>query len=240
MDGTENGENGHSKDNRENRLPVFINEQIARVPTPSPGSYEAPNQESRLGEIADKLKDPKCSPGEVIRLINHEIALVMLEMRACEREPSAAESKRKSCMAQITALNRWARTLEAFPWTKHEVLNFDGPKFRFVIAQFSNCFKDAALEVLKGDEATVQMIMRLSRDIAVSREEEVRRAAEKIADDGNAPSTVLPRQEPNKRGEIPQGKNPQRPETSPAAQPPSDSPTPSAARDGATANRLKP
>lgn len=99
MDGTENSENGHSKDNRENRLPVFINEQIA------------PNQESRLGEIADKLKDRNYPPGELIRLINQEIALVMLEMRACEREPSTAESKRKSCMAQITALNRWVNTL---------------------------------------------------------------------------------------------------------------------------------
>jgi hypothetical protein len=203
MDGTENNENGPSKDNRENGLPVFINEQIARVPTPSSGSYEAPqyapNQESRLGEIAHKLKDPNCSPGEVIRLINHEIALVMLEMRACEREPSVAESKRKSCMAQITALNKWVRTLEAFPWTKHDVLNFHGPKLRFVLQEYAKFFREAALQVLNGEQSTVQMILRLSRDIAASREEEVRRATEKIVDDDNALFTALSRQEPPER-----------------------------------------
>src|SRR5271163_1189925 len=179
MSGIENSGNGGPKYDREGTFPVFSNEQTALVPGHGLGSHgvqkQAPNRESKLPEILDKIKDPNVSAAEVTRLIAVEMALITQDMRTCESD-GAAVSKLKSYTEQIRALRAVAEAAkEADAWTEREVFDFDGPKFRFVFGEFLKEFKRAALTVLRDDTSTVNNIMKHLRDNLAVREEELLR-----------------------------------------------------------------
>src|SRR5271170_4874018 len=202
MSGSENSGNGGPKYNQEGTFPVFSNEQTARVPGHGLGSHgvqkQAPNRESKLPEILDKIKDPKVSLAEVTRLIAVEMTLITQDMRTCESE-AAAVFKLKSCMAQIRALRAVAEAAkEADAWTKRAVFDFDGPKFQYVFGEFGKEVKKAALTVLRGDTSTVNSIMLHLHDNMAMREPELQRETEKINYDMDAPSADLASQEVNK------------------------------------------
>src|SRR5271168_984539 len=241
MSGSENSGNGGPKYNQEGTFPVFSNEQTARVPGHGLGSHgvqkQAPNRESKLPEILDKIKDPKVSVAEVTRLIAVEMTLITQDMRTCESE-GAAVFKLKSCMAQIRALRAVAEAAkEADAWTKRDVFDFDGPKFQYVFGEFSKEFKKAALTVLRDDTSTVKSIMMHLRDNLAMRDEEIRRETEKINYDMDAPSADLASQEVNKPLESSKNEIQQCIDPSSTIQLHNEQTTDNGAADDATANR---
>jgi hypothetical protein len=242
MSEIENKENGGPKDNQDAIFPVFVNEQTARVPVhgsvPRPLQKQAPNCESKLPEILDKLlKDPNFSVAEVNRLIAVEMALIVQDMRTCESDGAAA-FKRKNYMGQIGALRALAEAAkEADAWAKRaDVLNFDGPKFKFAFDKIVDYFKEAALKALKGDESTVNSILSHWRDIMAVHDQELRRETEKFSSGTDAPSAHLPSQELNEPREFFKGKNLQCPETPPTGQSASKPTTENGATDNPTAD----
>jgi hypothetical protein len=62
---------------------------------------------------------------------------------------------------------------------KNDVLDFDGPKFKFVAGEFVKYLKEAAQNVLR-DEETVQRLLREFRDIFGVNDEALRRATKRI------------------------------------------------------------
>jgi hypothetical protein len=217
MNGIENHGNGGPKD----KLPNFINEQVARVTVDGSASPRvetpAPDAESKLGEILDKLQDPNVSIAEALRLIPVEIGLLIQEMGTNEANDAAA-SRRKSCLEQIGALRVLAKVAkEADAGAKRDVLNFDGPKFKFVLGEMVRYFKEAALTALRGDTSAVNNIMKEWRDLMAINETELRRQAEKIGYDSNV-EDALPRlasREGPKPGDVSKDKIPPSPKTSP-------------------------
>ena len=205
MSGIENSGNGGSKYNQERIFPAFSNEQAVRVPGHVLGLHgiqkQAPNRESKLPEILDKIKDPNVSVAAVIRLIAVEMTVITQDMQTCESEATAV-FKLKSCMAQIRALRAVAEAAQdADAWTKRDVLDFDGPKFKFVFGEITKEFKKAALAVLRDDISTVKSIILQFRDNIAMREEELRRETEKISYGMDAPSADLASQEVNEARE---------------------------------------
>ena len=238
--GSRTTEKGEPRDNQEDIFPVFINEQTARVPVhgsvPRPFQKQVPNRESKLPEILDKLKDPNFSLAEVTRLIAAETTLIAQDIRTCESDGAAA-FKRKNSMGQITALRALAETAKAADaWAKRDVLNFDGPKFKFALGKIAGYFKEAALKALRGDKSTVNSIMRHWGDILAVHELELRRETEKIGYGTDAPSAHLHSQELNEPHEFFKGKNLQCPETPPTGQLASKPTTENGAPDNATAH----
>jgi hypothetical protein len=185
MSGIENSENGGPENKQEIKLPVFVNEQIARVLVPGSVSNRvqgrAPNLESKLQEILDKIKDPNYSVVEVTHLIAVEMILIVQDMQTCERDGAAA-FRRESYMAQIGALRALDKAVkEADVGRKRaDVLNFDGPKFKFVFGEMGVLFKKAAEAAIKDDESLVKSIMLHFCDIVREHEPELRRETEKI------------------------------------------------------------
>lgn len=223
MNAKGDNENGDLKDNQENIFPIFVNEQTARVPSngsaPYTGLKEPPNRESKLPEIIDKIKDPKVSVAEITRLIAIEMALISQDMQTCERDVDGTV-KLKNYMGQLRALREVASAAkEADAWAvKADVLDFDGPKFGFVLGKLTEYFKEAALAALRNDQSTVKSIMMHLRDIVARHEPELRRETAKIGYHTDTSSARLPSQEPNEPRESSNGKIQQCPEPSPTIQ----------------------
>jgi hypothetical protein len=188
MSGIENNENAGAKDNH--IFPEYVDERTARVVGHGLVSTEvgnqAPNHQSKLPEILDKIKDPKVPSAEIIRLIAHEMALINQDMRLCETD-GAAGFKLKICTERIRALHAVAEAAKESDAC--DVLNFDGPKFIFVFSEIVNYFKDAAQKVLKDDRTTEQNIMKHFRDNISVNEAELRRKTKRIGRTGPPPLT---------------------------------------------------
>jgi len=196
MNDIENQENGRPKVNTECQWPVYVDEGIARVPGHGLESYgvqnQAPNRESKLGEILAKMKDPDVPAAEVTRLIAVELALIIQDMQNCE-SGAAGALRLRSCMGQVRALGAMVEAAkDDDSWANRDVLDFDGPRFQYVLGELVEGFENAAQQALGGNTTTVKSIMTHFRDILANHDDELRLYC--------------------KRGDL------QRPETSPAGQ----------------------
>jgi hypothetical protein len=145
----------------------------ASVP-PDPGS---PKHASVLPQILDRLEDPNAPPLEMIRLIAIEIASIVDGMQRNE-EIGTPRSISKSPLEQVKALRLLSRTLlESNVPDSRDVLNIDGPKFRFVLDKICDCFTEALNRTMKqpSDGMVKGMIRREFRDLLAASEQDIRR-----------------------------------------------------------------
>lgn len=217
----------------ENKLfPIFLDEQTGRVPgngSPDAAEKAGPNRESKLAEIILKLDDPDVPVLEVKRLIAKEIVLTMQYMRTLGGEGSAA-AERQSCLTDIKIL-KMLDAMKMERWAQHDVLNFDGPKFKFVLGRTIDYIKEAILEA-GGSEHLQASILRHLRDIAAVDEENLRRETQRLSYKDVAPGP-LHWQEASERGDSPKTQDSQQSRPS-KAQSASESSTKKEATENAT------
>jgi len=145
------------------------------------GCEDPSRRESRLSEIREKVADASSPATEIMRLIHEELVLVIQEMVKHETDGSAAP-KLRSCAGQVTALCALQKLVQKVnASSKHDVLNFDGPKFQFVFARLVSLFKQAVEQALgKGHETWSQSVMMHFRDLVAINEQNLRRETERI------------------------------------------------------------
>jgi len=134
---------------------------------------------TKLNEILLKIDDPNYSVFEVARLIAVEMATISLLMASIDYDP-AMQWKFKAYEMQIKCLTALGKQLnDADVLSRKDILNFDGPKFTYVlgeiIALFKQSMKDAAVE-----ESLLTSVMKHYRDLMVANEATIRRETERI------------------------------------------------------------
>lgn len=103
----------------------------------------------RINGIREKISDPNSDPADISRAIAVEIAVVAGNMVAVDGGMMSAPQL-KAFTEQVRALRELGKQLtDADVLSKKDVLNFDGPKFAFVLEiivnMFSKAMKDAGL-----------------------------------------------------------------------------------------------
>jgi len=146
---------------------------------------DPPSRESLLPEITEKLKDPNYSISEINRLVCGEFALLAQEMTIYGRHNSTASMSR-SWRGQLTYLTGLQKSLQnTQAMSRKEVLNFDGPKFKFFFGRVTKLFREAAEQALgKDSDTSVQSIMRHFRDLVGVNDENLRRETERFGAEG--------------------------------------------------------
>jgi len=138
-------------------------------------------RESKYQEIREKFSSPDFQTKETLRLILVQMTMVINDMRARENDPNAAAFTR-FCSAEIWALRALTKQVEEIDRLRHlDVLDFDGPKFKYAWEQLVGYFKQAAVNSIgKDNNEMVNRIMIQFRDIVTMNDEELRRNTEKI------------------------------------------------------------
>lgn len=128
---------------------------------------------SRMGEILEHLEDPEFTDLEMInRLIAVEIALTLADSRL-KFTPRAVSDK-------VKALRELTRTLqEGDNLAKKDFLNFDGPKFKYVLQEMVSLFR-ASLKNAGLPEDAVNHVLRIFRDSLVMRMPELIKETERV------------------------------------------------------------
>lgn len=162
--------------------PVTI--KIAKTPEEAVNTPEKPEKkpkrETKLDLILDKINDANYDPAEVSRMIAVEIATVAREMTNADETTFGEALKLKGYSEQVKALRELGKQLtDADILSKKDVLNFDGPKFQWVLGVIVDLF------VKSMKEAGVQEDMRASimkhyRDLMGTQENTIRREVQKI------------------------------------------------------------
>jgi hypothetical protein len=138
-------------------------------------------RELKYSNILEKLGTPDFQTEEVYRLILREMTLIIIDIRACQNDPNA-DAFRRNCQETLRALRTVAKQVSKIDQDRHlDVLNFEGPKFQYVLKELCNYFEQAALKALgKDSNGMVKRIMMELRDILAKEDEELRRNTEKI------------------------------------------------------------
>lgn len=153
---------------------VEITDPLGSVPASAP--LESP---SSLDRIIELTMDPNADPGEINRLIAAELARLIKKLAEVNADPTTAYTK-TNVKDQIRSLRELSKTIiESENLSKKDNLNFDGPKFRFAVAQLMNFFKKAVTDA-GHDESTANGIMRSYRTILASSEADLRKQIERI------------------------------------------------------------
>jgi hypothetical protein len=132
--------------------------------------------ESKLPEIVKLVSDPNSSAAETLRLISVEI------VRLLALSNPSLNPNFESLNDEIKALRLLARIVkEAGMRSKADVLNFEKPKFKYVLAQTISMLEEATSEVLDDkDRAKTEMIMKRFEDILAEKQQDLRRRTEEI------------------------------------------------------------
>src|SRR5271166_2788902 len=95
----------------------------------------------KFDEILEKLNDPNCSAAEVSRLITVELGKVARDSVRGSSDVQEAW-KQKGYETQVKVLTALAKQLnETEVLSKKDQLNFDGPKFKWVLREVVMLFK---------------------------------------------------------------------------------------------------
>jgi hypothetical protein len=93
----------------------------------------------RIENIRDQISDPATDPADISRAIAVEIAYVAGNM--VSSETIMATTQLKAFSEQVKALRELGKQLtDAEILSKKDILNFDGPKFAFVLETVVNMF----------------------------------------------------------------------------------------------------
>lgn len=180
MNGSVADKNGNSCPPRENNLQGYLEQRIVVIARDGSAAFEEqpPNQAQRtvMQEIRQELSSPEPSAADVNRLISQEIANII-----CEMSLSTNLKKLKAFTVRIAALSALAKAVARNEkLAKHDVLNFDSPKFIFVFDHLLDCYQKATEEALGKNSDLAQRTMKAFRDIVASTEADLRRDTEKI------------------------------------------------------------
>lgn len=135
--------------------------------------------DTKLDLIRDRISDANFDPAEVSRWIAIEIARVAQEMVSGGNDPSQAW-KLKAYSEQIKALRELGKQLnDSDLLNKKDSLNFDGPKFSFVLGEIVELFKTAMKDAGIGEDMRVS-VMKQYRDLMSQNEVAIRRETQKI------------------------------------------------------------
>jgi hypothetical protein len=148
---------------------------------------EPPKRQSCHAEIRSKFSDKHQDTFEIRRLINQEILNIIEKMAECEDDPTKTHF-RATARAEINALKALnAQVVSAArAEVREDVLNLDGPKFKFVLTSMIKLFEEASRQALgKDKEHLVDSIMRHYRDLVAMHEPEIRATIAKMDRDGS-------------------------------------------------------
>ena len=151
----------------------FLKDGAIRVTNAQTESFPS---DSKLPGIVKLVSDPNSSAAETLRLITFEI------VRLVALSNPLLNPNFESHNDEIKALRLLARIVkETGMRSKADVLNFDKPKFKYVLAQTVSMLEEATHQVL-GDKgrAKTEMIMKRFEDILAEKQQDLRRSTEEI------------------------------------------------------------
>ena len=126
------------------------------------------------------LADSKFEAAEVMRLIALKIASVVTRLSSL-RFTAEEERIMRGLAEQVHALQALGKTVmdADLMRKKEDVLNFDGPAFRYVLGQFVRLFQEALKEA-GVDESLRHSIMLQYSDLMASNESRIRQETEAL------------------------------------------------------------
>lgn len=148
------------------------------VPVPPP-QKEAETEPSLLDMICDKINDPDFDVAEISRWISAEIASVARRMQMQTYDPTEAW-RLKAFSEQVKALRELGKQLtDTDMLNKRDSLNFDGPKFAFVLGVIVDLFGQSMKEAGVTEDMRVSVMKHL-RDKMAENDVIIRRETAKI------------------------------------------------------------
>jgi hypothetical protein len=138
-------------------------------------------RESKLDYILELINDPETPPGPIKRLIAAEIASVNRLMIRYGNDVSILEGlKIKALSEQVKGLRELGKeVMEADVIGRKDILNWEGKKFRYAIDEYREGAKQAMREAGL-DDSTMNSVLNHWRDIMSAREQDIRRAIDKM------------------------------------------------------------
>ena len=132
----------------------------------------------RISHILEMIDNPEESLIEINRQIAIEIAHISSEISRCAVEP-ALSYRIRSLEIQIKALRELSKTLmESETLSKRDTLNFDGPKFTYVLSEIIKLFKKAMQQNQLGEDQ-INGVLRIYRDLLAVYEPSLRKETER-------------------------------------------------------------
>ena len=151
---------------------------VAPPQKPEEPHKEIPKRVSKLGDIVEMLGRDTYDFAEVSNWIALEIASVAEEMRGFSNDVQEA-FKVKSCTDQIKALRELGKQLtDTDSLNKRDSLNFDGPKFLYVLNEIITVVSDSMKQAGATDEMR-QNCLKHIRDNLTERDPIIRRETAK-------------------------------------------------------------
>lgn len=152
---------------------------VSSVPKPgvftadSDGYVKIPSQMQRIIELIDDTETTDLQ--EINRLIAREIAQALADPTTLWTTRTATE--------KIKALRELSRTMQdGETLSKRDFLNFDGPKFRYVLGELVQVFR-SSLKSSGQSEDGINHTLRIFRDQLKEREMDLRKETERVTND---------------------------------------------------------
>jgi len=156
---------------------IISDDPATDLPVPEPESSNS----DRILDILALIKDPESSLIEINRRIAMEIAYVTSEIAMAAVSTDTSPYKLRALEAQIKSLRELSRTLvESENFSKRDVLNFDGPKFKFVFVQLLNLFKQSMTHTGLLQETQVNNVLKAFQDKFAVYDQVLRKETERI------------------------------------------------------------
>jgi ribosome-binding ATPase YchF (GTP1/OBG family) len=134
----------------------------------------------RIQGILEMIEDPEMALSEINKKIAMEIAYISADM-AESASDSLKAFRVKALSEQVKALRELAKTLtEAEQLSKRDILNFDGPKFQFVLSEIVKLFKKALIQA-NLTESQSNDVLKLFRDLLALYEPVLRKETDRIS-----------------------------------------------------------
>jgi hypothetical protein len=135
----------------------------------------------RILEILEMIRDPNSSMIEINRKIAMEIAHATSDIASAALSTDTSPYKLKALEAQVKALRELSRTLvEAENFAKRDILNFDGPKFKYVFVQMLNLFKQSMVHTGLLQETQVNNVLKAFQDKFAVYDQVLRKETDRI------------------------------------------------------------
>jgi hypothetical protein len=137
-------------------------------------------REDNFNKIMELIEDPNTPLTQINRLIALEIAAANKEISNITANPMLSNVTLRSVVEQVKGLRELSKTLqdnEAL--SKKDIINFDGPKFQYVLTEIVSMFRKSIIKSGYSEE-TANDILRNYKDMMSVREADLRREVEKI------------------------------------------------------------
>ena len=133
----------------------------------------------RIQDILVMIEDPDQSLSEINKRIAMEIAHISADIAKSAVDVSRAYMV-KPLAEQVKALRELSKTLvEAEALSKRDILNFDGPKFQFVLGELVKLYKKSLIQASM-TESQANDVLKLFRDLLAVYEPVLRKETDRI------------------------------------------------------------